>query len=253
MENLASPTIPTKMQAELNLVAALMMSGVVKYEELADRHSKKENCADESSILADTVKETIENVKKFCTEFLHKVLLLVPEKEETKAVVDQSNETRKRKRDEDEEPEKEDKQVVVRVHVPTEKMRFVAGKYYSNRDRLENKYRIHVTIPEKGGEEITLKGRADRVADAKEDILVNLPKDRKYVVEEKFVGSIIGRNGDRIKELRRYHKVNIEIRNKNEVIISGPVERCDAAWKEIKGILNRRKRDAEDRLCRDWY
>jgi len=252
MENTATTTNPTKMQEELNSVIALMQSDMMYYEELADRHSKQENCAEDSALLVDTIKESITHVKGYYDKLLEKSLLLVPKKEETKALVDKSSEARKRKRDEEEDPEMEDKQVVVRVHVPTEKMRFVAGKYFSNKERLENKYRIRVSIPDKGGEEITLKGRAERVAAAKEDILVNLPADQIYAVEPKFVGSIIGRNGYQINKLRRYHKVNIEIRHEKEVIISGPVERCDAAWRDIKAILNRCKRDAEDRLFRDW-
>ena len=175
MENIATTTNSTKMQEEMNSVFALMRSDVMFYEELADRQSKRENFAEESAMLVDTIKASITNVKGYYDKLLEKALLLVPKKEETKALVDQSSEARKRKRDEEEEPEMEDKQVVVRVRVPTEKMRFVAGKYFSNKERLENKYRIRVSIPEKGGQEITLKGRADRVAAAKEDILVNLP------------------------------------------------------------------------------
>jgi len=99
-----------------------------------------------------------------------------------------------------------------------------------------------------------LKGRADRVAAAKEDILVNLPVDQNHVVPKKFIGSIIGRNGEKIQELRRRHKVRIQVKYDNEVFISGVKERCDAAWRDIKAIIDRCKRDEEDRLLRDeWY
>jgi len=140
------------------------------------------------------------------------------------------------------------------VHVPAEKMAFVAGKYHSNKERLERKYSIRVYIPEKGGEVVELKGRADRVAAAKEDILMNLPADQNHVVPKKFIGSIIGRNGEKIQELRRRHKVRIQIKYDNEVFISGAKERCDDAWKDIRAIIDRCKRDEEDRVLRDeWY
>jgi len=146
------------------------------------------------------------------------------------------------------------KQVIVKVHVPSEKMRFVAGKQFSNKDRLESKYQIRVHIPQRGGEEVELKGRAHRVAAAKEDILANLPADQTHVVPKRFIGSIIGRNGEKINELRRRHKVRIDVKYDNEVTISGAKERCDDAWRDIKAILNRCKRDEEERQSRDeWY
>jgi len=101
---------------------------------------------------------------------------------------------------------------------------------------------------------VELRGRADRVAAAKEDILTSLPVDLIHVVPKKFIGSIIGRNGEMINKLRRRHKVKIQVRYDNEVFISGAKERCDDAWKDIIAIIDGCKRDEEDRLLRDeWY
>ena len=233
----SSTTHLNEMQQELNNVVARMQSDLTEYGKLA------ENDADAA--------------RTFYNKMLAKAQLLVPKKEETEALVDQSSESRKRKRDEEEDqPEKEVmKQVIVKVHVPSEKMRFVAGKQFSNKDRLESKYKVRVHIPQRGGEEVELKGPAHRVAAAKEDILANLPADQTHVVPKKFIGSIIGRNGEKINELRRRHKVRIDVKFDNEVTISGAKERCDDAWSDIKAILNRCKRDEEDRKSRDdeWY
>ncbi len=101
---------------------------------------------------------------------------------------------------------------------------------------------------------VELRGRADRVAAAKKDILTSLPVDVTHVVSERFIGSIIGRNGEMINKLRRRHKVKILIKNDIEVFISGPKDRCDDAWRDIKAIIDRCKRDEEDRQRRDeWY
>ena len=233
-----------------------MQTDLTEYGKLAERGSEQENDADASSSLIDDMKVTSDAARIYCNKMLDKAQLLVPKKEGTEALVDQISESRKRKRDEEEDqPEKEVmKQVIVKVHVPSEKMRFVAGKQFSNKDRLESKYKVRVHIPQRGGEEVELKGLAHRVAAAKEDILMNLPGDQTHAVPKKFIGSIIGRNGEKINELRRRHKVRIDVKFDNEVTISGAKERCDDAWSDIKAILNRCKRDEEDRQSRDeWY
>lgn len=194
----------------INISSALIMN---------ERSSKQQDVAEAARNLVVDIKGTIDAVRKFESQLLEKAQLLVPKKEGTEALVDQISESRKRKREEEEEPveRKEMKQVAVKVHVPTEKMCFVAGKFYSNRERLERKYQVRVYIPEKGGEVVELRGRADRVAAAKEDILTSLPVDLTRVVSQKFIGSIIGRNGEMINKLRRRHKIKIQIRNDVEV------------------------------------
>jgi len=128
------------MQEEYNDVTARMQSDLIEYEVLNERNSQQEDVAEAASDLSNKIKGTITAVRKFESQLLEKVQLLVPKKEETKSLVDQSSESRKRKREEEEEPfEKvEMKQVAVKVNVPAEKMCFVAGKFYSNRERLEN-------------------------------------------------------------------------------------------------------------------
>jgi len=108
------------------------------------------------------MKVTSDTARIYCNKMFEKAQLLVPKKEGTEALVDQISESRKRKRDEEEDqPEKEVmKQVIVKVRVPAEKMAFVAGKYYSNKERLESKYQIRVYIPDKRRRGSRIEGKS---------------------------------------------------------------------------------------------
>lgn len=72
------------------------------------------------------------------------------------------------------------------------------------------------------------------MANAKWDTHHNLPVENTYPpIERRFIGMVIGYKGDTIKNLRRQHKVDIEIEDDKEVIISGMKDDIEDAWHSI--------------------
>lgn len=129
-----------------------------------------------------------------------------------------------------------EKQVFIKVIVPAERMGQVVGKGHANQDRIGRKYGVRVVLPARGGNEVELRGPADRVAAARWDILDNLIIERDYSLESHHVGAIIGRKGSTIDSLRREHRVKIDFKN-GRVFLSGTAPDCEDAWSSIKGIL----------------
>jgi len=119
-----------------------MQSDLIEYEVLNERSSKQQDVAESASNLVDDIKRTIVAVRKFESQLLEKAQLLVPKKEGTEALVDESSESRKRKREEEEEPvkRKEMKEVAVKVQVPAEKI--VA--YYVVMSGIENELYVFI-------------------------------------------------------------------------------------------------------------
>ncbi len=129
-----------------------------------------------------------------------------------------------------------EKQVLVKVIVPEERMGQVVGKGHANQDRIARKYGVKVILPARGGNEVELRGPADRVAAARWDILDHLIIEQEYRLESHHVGAIIGRKGATINSLRRDHRVNIYFKNER-VFISGTPQDCEDAWSSIKSIV----------------
>ena len=142
--------------------------------------------------------------------------------------------------------------------VPSDSIGIIAGKQFANKERLEATYGIKVGIPPKGnGNEIVLKGLdASNVAAAKADILNSIPHTITQPIEGQYVGLIIGRQGECINRLSKNHNVNIEITN-NIVVITGPLERCNDALKEVNVIIDKQKeqnrRAAAYHSSSRWY
>lgn len=143
---------------------------------------------------------------------------------------------RKRKR----EPDEYQDVVVERVTIPVEKMGHVAGKGFGNKDRLQETYKIRVEIPERGGEVVTLIGPAKQVADAKADILENLPDEVVYTVNRRYISSVKGYQDRTVKDLCYRFRVKIKFED-NDLIISGRKRDCDRALSSIKLIESKEK------------
>jgi len=158
----------------------------------------------------------------------------VPKEEKRKPLADWS-ERRKRNR-EDDEFEVEERHVAVKVIVRAEQMGHVIGRRHANRERLEQKYGVRISVPERGGKEILLKGPADRVEKARREIIDNLPCDLNYPLNRRFIRSLDGYGGEAIRNLSDDHNVSIELLDE-KIIISGKRERCLEAANTIKSML----------------
>ena len=195
-----------------------------------DKHDDAE-CTDYRAKLREVVTRICEQDKR-CNLFAGDT---VPKEEKRKPLADR-NERRKRNREEDDEFEEEERHVAVKVIISAEKMGHVIGRRHANKERLEQKYGIRMSVPEQGGKEILLKGPADRVEKARREIIDNLPCDLTYPLNRRFIRSLVGYGGEAIRNLSDDHNVSIELLDE-KIIISGKRERCLEAANTIKSML----------------
>jgi len=144
-------------------------------------------------------------------------------------------------------------QVEEKLLVPHEKVKFVAGRYFANVKRLEFDYDVRVSIPPMGGNEIILRGTADNVARAKNDIIDQIcPTTLIHPVKKNHLFAIEGHRGKVMNELCTEYEVRIRIDKENgNVLITGKKERCEAALVAIKTIESRQEKLVAD-LDSDW-
>ena len=128
------------------------------------------------------------------------------------------------------------------MYIGPEHMGYVVGCKLSKVNRLKKIYGVEITLRERGGSQIVIKGSADMVAAAKKDIEESLACET-FFVEKEFVAVIIGPKGERIKTLRIVHNVNIRINNEGEVVVFGKKSEREAAKKAIESIINQNKID----------
>lgn len=213
-------------------------SGLEEFQEVINTLKKKDNPDDAESIsYVAELKEVMTRIGK-----QNKRIKLFAEntvrhqEEKRKPLADhQESERRKRKRDEY-EFEEEERHVVVKVIVGADQMGHVIGRQHANRERLERKYGVRMSVPERGGKEITLKGPADRVAKARRDIIDSLPCDLTYPLNRRFIRSLAGYKGEAILNLCDDHNVCIDLKD-DKILISGKRGRCEEALSTIKSML----------------
>ena len=106
--------------------------------------------------------------------------------------------------------------------------------------RIENAYNVRVIMaPAKENvSEIIVKGpTAEMVSAAKEDILENL--GTILDVDERLVGLIIGRGGERVRRLEKKHDVAITVGQRGgKAYILGKKDRIEAAREAIISIIS---------------
>lgn len=137
-------------------------------------------------------------------------------------------------------PKAKEVQVEEKVVVPPEKMGFVVGRNFANVDRLEWNYEVKVSIPPKGGNEVLLRGTAENVTRAKNDIIDHIfPTTLIHPVKKNYLFAIEGHRGKVMNGLRKNFEVEIKIdKNKEVVSITGRKERCEEALIAIKQIVS---------------
>ena len=135
-------------------------------------------------------------------------------------------------------------QVTEKMALTPSQIGYVAGKLFANAKRLEKTYGVKVIFPPKGaGNEIILKGPADRVIAAIKEILDTIPWSVTHQIEERFIGLIIGRQGETIQYLRKKFNVDINTdKTKKEVLIGGKKVPCEDALRAIKLIIAKREK-----------
>ena len=133
------------------------------------------------------------------------------------------------------------KQVTEKLVVPTDKIRFVAGTGFRNSNRLERDYEVIVLLPDRGREEILIKGPLDQVTRCKEDIMNNLPWIRDFHVEKRYIREFRNRT---IEDIEFKYDVNIAF-DRETVLISGKKRGCDEAVKAFKSVIEKFKEQDE--------
>ena len=156
-----------------------------------------------------------------------------PKKNKKRALADQNKTKKRQKRDE--ESHQEENRIIVKVEVPKPLMPFVVGdKKLSNIRRLKKQYGVRVTLRDIRANELKLKGSPNGVEGAKRDILNNLPLEWIYPVEPSFFTMISGQDTwESVVDICCLNRVVSEVKNENELMLTGTEMRCDKAWDEI--------------------
>ena len=192
----------------------------------------------------------------------------VEKKEEPKVVTDDAKQNSSRRNvDQSGRPDPTEKKrpdVQEKVTVPSDRMGYVAGSQFSNVIRLQKTYGVEVILPKRGGSgtesEIILKGSEDGVADAKEDILYNLPNWWMAYgpVDEYYIPRIIGARGERIRALSEKYRVRITFEGiegkekEKEVVVRGLKGACSRAIDEIEDIIAECKEKYDARAAKTY-
>ena len=122
--------------------------------------------------------------------------------------------------------------------IEADKMCLVAGRKFSNKERLEKMYGVRVNVPAKGaGSQVVIKGPADMVSAAKRDIEESVSFETNFFIGKEFVRLIIGPKGERIESLRKEKNVKINNSAQGEIKLCGKKIGCEAAKEAIESII----------------
>jgi len=90
------------------------------------------------------------------------------------------------------------------------------------------------------------------VADARKDILSNLPHQITIKVERRFFGFIVGKGGENIRHLKRKYTVEVEFDQiGDKIMIAGKRGRCEAVSSAIQSlVIDCRVKEAEKEAAR---
>lgn len=124
----------------------------------------------------------------------------------------------------------------------------IAGKEYSNLNRIESSYSVHVSLPSAKTiqKDILIKGSvAENVSAAKNDILEHLSGTLSMNLEKRLIGRIIGRRGDTVQSLCQKYGVKIFCKDGKARIV-GSKDRTEAAREAIVSIISKEHKKTAD-------
>jgi len=116
---------------------------------------------------------------------------------------------------------------------------FAAGRKGCNLERLKKIYGVKITLPPKEGSQLIIEGPIEMVSAARKDIEQNLLCKTSFIIENKYLGLVMGQEGESIHAMEDALNVRIWINKEvGEVVVTGT--RCEEAKKAIEEILFRK-------------
>ena len=132
------------------------------------------------------------------------------------------------------------RQITEKFRVPPQKIGSVAGTGFANLNRLEKDYGVILLLPERGGDEIVVKGPAQQVAKCKKDVEDNLPWKTIFKVEKRLIRDF--QSHVNVKDIENDYRVKITF-DRDATIVSGKKFGCGEAVQALMFIVDELKEE----------
>ena len=124
------------------------------------------------------------------------------------------------------------------MNIAPEKMLFVAGYKKSSTLRLQIIDGVKITLPAKGGSEISIEGPAVKVYSAQKEIAESLPEEVSFVVEKDYIDLVLrGR-----RAMWKSHNAVVNIDGEGMVLIRAKKSECEVVKEAIESMIDDKKK-----------